>query len=210
MRQAGLSPWGRFSTRLAGWCAPPHTARFPLARMNPQGYIDPNAILYHGELHLGANIFIGDRVVINQTRGGGPVNLGDGVHILRDTAIATGAGGSVTIGADTYIQPRCQIMGYKGAIHIGQGVQIGPNCAFYSYDHGFAPGERISKQDLTTKGGIRIGDDAWLGFGVIVLDGVEIGEGAVIGAGAVVTRSIPSGAVAAGVPARVIKMRVKQ
>ncbi|MFO0752910.1 MAG: acyltransferase [Thermodesulfovibrionales bacterium] len=207
MRQAGLSRWGRFSTRLAAWCAPPHSARYPLALMNPQGYIDPNSIIYHNDLHLGAHVFIGDRVVINQARGGGPVSLDDRVHLLRDTAVATGAGGSVSIGADTYIQPRCQIMGYKGPIRIGRGVQIGPNCAFYSYAHGFAPGELISRQELTTKGGIRIGDDAWIGFGVVVLDGVEIGEGAVVGAGAVVTRSVPAGGVAVGVPARVVKMR---
>jgi acetyltransferase-like isoleucine patch superfamily enzyme len=52
-----------------------------------------------------------------------------------------------------------------------------------------------------------IGDHAWLGFGVVVLDGVRIGHGAVIGANAVVTSDIPDGAVAAGNPARVVKMR---
>jgi acetyltransferase-like isoleucine patch superfamily enzyme len=50
-------------------------------------------------------------------------------------------------------------------------------------------------------------DDAWLGYGVIVLDGVRIGKGAVVGAGAVVTHDIPEGAIAVGVPARVVKMR---
>ena len=60
---------------------------------------------------------------------------------------------------------------------------------------------------MQTKGGIVIEDDVWLGFGVIVLDGVRIGKGAVIGAGAVVTKDIPEGAIAAGIPARVIKMR---
>lgn len=135
------------------------------------------------------------------------VSLGDGVHILRDTTIITGEGGSVTVGAGTYIQPRCQIMGIKGSVRIGSGVQIAPNCAFYPYNHGFAAGELIMKQPLTTKGDIVIEDDAWLGFGVIVLDGVRIGTGAVIGAGAVVTRDVPAEAIAFGVPARVVGMR---
>mgnify|MGYP001323331499 CR=1 FL=1 len=55
--------------------------------------------------------------------------------------------------------------------------------------------------------GIVIENDVWLGTGVRVLDGVTIGEGAVVGAGSVVTKSIPSYAIAVGVPAKVIKYR---
>ena len=56
-------------------------------------------------------------------------------------------------------------------------------------------------------GDIVVGDDAWLGYGVIVLDGVHIGKGAVVGAGSVVTNNIPDGGIAVGMPARVVKMR---
>ncbi len=209
MQHAGLSRFGRIATRLAAWFAPPYTARFYLARLNPNGYIDPSAIVHHANFLLGANIFVADRVVINQAANGGPVELGDRVHILRDTIIVSGAGGSVMIGADTFIQPRCQVMGYKGTIQIGRNVQIAPNCGFYSYDHSFSPDELIRKQPLKSKGDIIIDDDAWLGFGVIVLDGVKIGKGAVIGAGAVVRHDVPDGAIAVGVPARVVRMRSK-
>lgn len=75
------------------------------------------------------------------------------------------------------------------------------NCAFYPYNHGFAPGERIRNQPAKTKGGIIVGDDSWLGAGVIVLCGVEIGKGAVIGAGSVVTKDVPKNGIAYGVPA---------
>ena len=78
---------------------------------------------------------------------------------------------------------------------------------FYPYAHGIAPDRPIKEQPLTTKGGITIEDDVWLGYRTIVLDGVRIGKGAVIGAGSVVTQDIPAGAIAVGVPARVIKMR---
>jgi len=135
------------------------------------------------------------------------VALNDRVHLVGDIYIETGQGGSLKIGSDTYIQPRCQFSAYLAPIEIGFGVQIAPNCAFYPYDHGCAPGELISKQPLKTKGGIIIDDDALLGYGVIVLSGVRIGKGAVIGAGSVVTRDVPDGAIAVGAPARVIKMR---
>ena len=61
-----------------------------------------------------------------------------------------------------------------------------------------------------SRGSISIGDAAWIGDSVIVLPGASIGVGAVIGAGSVVTRPIPDFAVAAGNPARVLRMRFEQ
>lgn len=52
---------------------------------------------------------------------------------------------------------------------------------------------------------ITIGDNCWLGGGVIVCPGVRIGDGAIIGAGSVVTRDIPANSVAVGNPARVTR-----
>ena len=52
---------------------------------------------------------------------------------------------------------------------------------------------------------VKIRDNVWIGSNAVILPGVTIGENTVIGAGAVVTKDIPSGSVAVGVPARVIK-----
>ena len=68
---------------------------------------------------------------------------------------------------------------------------LAPNCALYSYDHSLASDKSIREQPPRTKGGIVINDEAWLGFGVIVLSGVKIGKGAAIGAGSVVVDDIP-------------------
>lgn len=207
MRFAGLGYFGRIATWIATWFAPPYYERRRLARYNSKGYVAPSATIHHPHLQLGANVFIGDRVVIFRDKNGGPVELAERVYLYGDTCIQTGDGGSLKIGSDTHIQPRCQFSAYKAPIQIGCGVQIAPNCAFYPYAHGIAPGEPIRKQPLQTKGGIIINDDAWLGCGVIVLDGVTIGKGAVVGAGAVVTQDVPDNAIAMGVPARVVKMR---
>jgi acetyltransferase-like isoleucine patch superfamily enzyme len=207
MHFAGLGFFGRLATRLATWFAPPYYDRVPLSWLNPNGYVAPDAIIRFADLRLGRNVFIGQRVVLFQDKNGGSVELGNRVALYADIYLQTGEGGSIKIGTGTTVQPRCQFSAYKGSIQIGCDVQIAPNCAFYPYDHTFAPGELIKKQPLQTKGGIVVGDDAWLGFGVIVLDGVRIGKGAVIGAGSVVTRDIPDGAIAVGVPARVVRMR---
>ena len=208
MRFAGLHGFGRVATRLAVWFAPPHKARVYLARMNPHGYIAASVTIYHDNLRLAANVFIGEDVLIFQAQpGAGPVDVGDRVHIHRDVIIEVGREGSLTIGSDTHVQPRCQFTAYQGPIRIGCGVQIAPYCAFYSYDHSYESNRLVRNQPLVSKGGIVIEDDAWLGVGVTVLDGVRIGKGTVVGAGAVVTHDLPDGAIAAGVPARVIKMR---
>jgi acetyltransferase-like isoleucine patch superfamily enzyme len=175
--------------------------------LNRRSYIAPSASIHHENFHIENNVFIGDRTVIYQARDGGLVEIGKGTHIHSDVIIETGFGGSLTIGADTHIQPRCQFTAYVGSIEIGSGVQIAPNCSFYPYNHSFAPGELIKNQPLKTKGGIVLEDDVWLGVGVIVLDGVRIGKGAAAGAGSVVTQDIPEETIAVGIPARVVKRR---
>ena len=204
---SGTDRLGRFASRLATWFAPPHKSRVFLARLSRKGYISPSAVIHHANLRLGANVFMDDRVVIYQREHGGCIELGDGVYVYRDSILETGYGGTITIGRDSSIHPRCQLNAYLSPIQIGQGVMIAPNCAFYPYDHGLSPEEAIRRQQLTSKGGITIGNEAWLAFGVIVLGGVRIGNGAAVAAGSVVTRDIPDGAIAAGAPARVIKMR---
>ena len=52
-----------------------------------------------------------------------------------------------------------------------------------------------------------IGANVWIGYGAAFLRGVTVGDNAVIGTSAVVARDVPSNAVAAGIPARVIRMR---
>ena len=69
------------------------------------------------------------------------------------------------------------------------------------------PDMPISQQPLQSKGPVVIGDHVWLGTGVIVLSGTHIGTGAIVASGAVVTEDIPEGAIAAGMPARVVKLR---
>ena len=55
-----------------------------------------------------------------------------------------------------------------------------------------------------------VGNDVWIGMKSIIQDGVTIGNGAIIGSGAIVTKDVPPYAIAAGVPARVIKYRFSQ
>ena len=207
MRRSGLSPVGRVATRLAVLFVAPYKGRIYLARLTPAGYVSVQAAIDHDDLRLGRHCFIGDRVQIYRTREGGYVELQDRVALYSDLIIETADGGNVVIGEETHIQARCQLVAGKSSIIIGRRVEIAANCGIYPFNHGMEAGALIREQPLVSKGDVVIGDDAWLGFGVVVLEGVRIGTGAVIGAGAVVTRDVPDNAIACGVPARVTGMR---
>jgi len=208
MQFAGLSFFGRIATRLAIWFTPPYKGRLHLAYMSRRGYTSPKATIYHKHLHLGSNIFIGDRVMIFQAdETSGPVEIGDRAHLWGESLLETGQGGSIRLGAETRVNRGVQLVSYKAPIVIGRDVGLSTNCLLYSYNHGLVPGKPYLGQPMEAKGPIIIEDHAWIGMGTIVLSGVRIGRHAVVAAGSVVTKDIPDNAVAAGVPARVVKIR---
>jgi acetyltransferase-like isoleucine patch superfamily enzyme len=207
MTLAGVPIFGRVAVRLAAAACRPYYGRHRLARYHPRGFVAPGARLSHRGLRMGRNVFVGDGVVVYADTGGGPVTVGDRVHLNEGVRIVTGQGGSVSLDDDAHVQPGCYFMAWQGSISVGKNAQIAPNCAFYPYEHGIDAGRPIHEQPLRSKGDIEIGEDAWLGYGVVVLAGVSIGAGTVVGAGSVVTKSLPAGTVAAGSPARVVRER---
>ena len=88
-------------------------------------------------------------------------------------------------------------------ITIGDDVQIGPYVQLLTPTHPVEPGPRRDKWESAQP--ITIGDNVWLGGGVIVLAGVTIGADTVVGAGSVVTKDLPAGALAVGSPARIVR-----
>lgn len=61
-----------------------------------------------------------------------------------------------------------------------------------------------------SNGDVIIGNDVWIGSEATIISGVRVGDGAVIGARAVVTGDVPPYAIAAGNPARIVKMRFEE
>lgn len=88
-------------------------------------------------------------------------------------------------------------------IHIGDDVLLGPNVQLLTPVHPVEPAARSAK--LESAKPITIGNNVWLGGGVIVCPGVTIGDNTVVGAGSVVTKDLPANVVAVGNPARVVK-----
>ena len=91
-------------------------------------------------------------------------------------------------------------------IRVGARTTFGPGCFVTAADYGLAAGTKITDQEMIERDVI-IGSDCWIGTKTVITAGVTLGEGCVIGAGSVVTKDVPAGAIAAGVPARVLRQR---
>ncbi len=145
------------------------------------------------------------------------VNVGVGAKISPkakvDGAYAIGAariGANVRIGKGSYINS-----GDIFNAEIGMWCSIGYNVVIGPTEHNLnwvttspAKAKMLGYDiELTTKKTVRpiIGDEVWIGAGVIVLSDVVIGDGAVIAAGAVVTKNVPPREIWGGVPAKKIK-----
>jgi maltose O-acetyltransferase len=111
-------------------------------------------------------------------------------------------GSHITIGDRTFVNFGLMALDVA-TILIGDDCQIGPNVQLLTPTHPLDSEARRDKWEGAEP--ITIGDNVWLGGGVIVLPGVTIGENSVIGAGAVVTGDVPANALAVGNPARVIR-----
>ncbi len=88
-------------------------------------------------------------------------------------------------------------------IYVGDNVMFGPNVTVATAAHPVDP--ELRRRGLQYNMPVRIGANAWIGAGAIILPGVTVGENAVIGAGSVVTRDIPANVVAVGDPCRVMR-----
>lgn len=153
------------------------------------------SIRHPGKISIGDRTGIDDGCLLD-ARGvqRGEFTIGSDVMIARGASLAARTPeAAITIGDHTTIGKAVQIAS-TGGVRIGSWVAVSGMCylggGLYHTDDLDTP---IMKQGLYSRGPVVIGDDCWLGAGVIVLDGVEVGAGCVISAGVVVRENVPPG-----------------
>lgn len=127
-------------------------------------------------------------------------SLGEGAFIKAPLYVDYGE--NIHLGARSFVNYNLTALDVV-TITIGEDCMIGPNVQLLTPTHPIDPQPRRDKLEAAEP--ITIGDNVWLGGGVIVCPGVTIGDNSVVGAGSVVTRDIPANVVAVGNPARVIR-----
>ena len=168
------------------------------------------SILHANKIKTGRNLIIGDNSSINALSSSG-IELGDNVTIEKNsilicTGVIADMGKGIKIGEGTGINANA-FLGGQGGIDIGRNVIIGPGVKIFSENHTFSDINIPIKNQGTSRKGVIIKDNCWIGANVTILDGVTIGCGSVVAAGAVVSKSIPENVVAGGIPAKIIKIR---
>jgi maltose O-acetyltransferase len=126
--------------------------------------------------------------------------VGDGVVVKPPFRCDYGS--QISIGARTFVNYGCMILDVV-PVRIGAACQIATGVQLLAATHPVEPEPR--RQGWEYGEPITIGDNVWLGGGVIVCPGVTIGDDTVVGAGAVVTRDLPARVVAVGNPARPLR-----
>lgn len=158
--------------------------------LNIMDFAQINALSYDG-VEIGNNFTLGKYAIIECT------------GVLRNV------GNSLIIGNNVGINHYCFI-GVRGDIVIGDNVIFGPRVNIFSENHNYKDLNIPIKNQGVTKDKTIIGNDVWIGANVSIMSGVTIGNGCIIAAGAVVTKDIPDFSIIGGVPAKIIKTRLKE
>ena len=164
-----------------------------IRRRNPGAIVSSDAIIdswREGTLRLAPR---------SQVERGTMLNLGD----------AHNGYGTLIVGERTWIGPYNNIRLAGGTtIRIGAGCLVSQFCTIVAANHSISRGVKIAEAPCALEPrDVTIGDDVWLGAGVIVLPGASIADGAVIGAGSVVRQSVGAYEIWAGNPARKVGER---
>ena len=144
------------------------------------------------------------------------------IWLGRNTTFGRGtvlwAPNRMTVGNNVYIGKYCTL---QADMEIGNDVVIANNVGLIGkYDHDYSKvgvsiknAPWIGDKDYDFKGKnqkIVVEDDVWIGFGAIIFTGVTVHRGAIVAAGSVVTKDVPTYAIVAGNPAKVIGQRFSE
>jgi acetyltransferase-like isoleucine patch superfamily enzyme len=155
---------------------------------------------------IGSFTAVDDNVLIDS--GEGWVKIGSRSHLKRGSTLRT-YGGFISIGNRVSIGENCILAGH-GGITIGDMVVIAGQCYISAQEHLSSEADTPIRFQGESARGISIGQDCWIGGGVMIRDGVQIGDRVVIGAGSVVTHSLPSQTMCWGSPCQPRRALINQ
>ena len=166
-----------------------------------------NVVLRHPhKIRIGDDVVVDDGCCLDAKGAANHgIDIGVGVFIGRGTILSC-KNGDIVIDDHANIGFNCEIFS-GGRVRLGRHTLVAAYTYLVGGDHTRDRTDVPVLYQTRTASGIEVDDNVWLGAHVVVADGVTIGRDAIIGTGAVVRDDIPPFAIAAGVPARIIRDR---
>lgn len=156
--------------------------------------------LLRGRVALGVQ-FVG----LITVEGEGLVDIGPGSRIGRHVFFETYDGARIEIGRQVTINDGVMIVAYR-SVRIGSHTMIGEYSSIRDANHGARQGAYVHDQPHDAAP-LALGEDCWIGRGVIVCKGVTLGNGVVVAANSVVNQNFPDNAIVGGIPAKLLGER---
>lgn len=176
------SPIGRFRSHGTGLFEPS-----ALRKCGENVIFEPGVLIFHPEqVSIGSNVYVGHQAMLK-------------AYYKNELIIED----------DCWIGQQC-FFHSAGGIHIHKAVGIGPGVKILTSWHDDPGVELPIMAGKVQSAPVEIGEGSDIGVGAIILPGVKIGRGVQVGAGAVVSHDLPDNCIAAGVPARVLRMRADE
>lgn len=169
-------------------------------RIGPGSTVEDGVIL-SGNIEIGEQCFIGRFAHIH-----GNILLKEKCVVASFAQLSTMPNAKISVGADTYINS-------FNVIGSSESVSIGDRCIFAAFvritdaSHGIDDLSVATKHAEASASPVRIGNNVWLGGGVMVTMGATIGDDAVVGAQALVRDELPDRSISFGIPAKVKRLR---
>lgn len=161
--------------------------------------------LFNPHVILRGMVFLGKDVELHARAGYGRLEIGRWVHIGDGNAIRCHEG-SLRIGDKVVFGRQNVVNGYLD-IEIGAATLVADWVYVCDFDHVTTELDMPIKDQGIVKAPVRIGPDTWICTKVTVTKGTRVGRGCVLGAHAVIKGDVPDHAIAAGIPAKVVKDR---
>jgi acetyltransferase-like isoleucine patch superfamily enzyme len=160
------------------------------------------------KISLGDNVIIDDGCLLDaKGEDNEGITIGSGFTLGRYSSLVC-KNGNIKIGSHVNIGSTVKIVvGQGGTVEIGNSIDIGSSSHFSGGSYDYSQIDVLPSSQRQATQGIVVEDMAWIGVGVVLLDGVRVGAQSIVGAGSVVNRSVPLRTIVAGVPAQVIKER---
>ncbi|MEG0615459.1 MAG: sugar O-acetyltransferase [Oscillospiraceae bacterium] len=126
-----------------------------------------------------------------------------GENLIVQVGFHCDYGTNIHVGENFYANFNCTILD-GNTVTIGDNCLLGPNVSIYTAGH--STDAKLRAAGLEFAKAVKIGNNCWLGGGVIVNPGVTIGNNVVVASGSVVVKDVPDNVLVGGNPSRIIKI----